>query len=133
MKKLSKNSSQTVSEFFRSPVSSEEKAWGLILDFYNYILTYMDENAISKADLARKLNRSRSAISQMFNKTPNITVKKMVEVADAVGIDFTFVPKTSLQTGSSKSKVSTVKPPIDHNTYRIHPSTNEISPTLGEK
>ncbi len=42
---------------------------------------------ITKAELARRLGKSRSAITQMFNKTPNLTIKKMVEISDAIGFD----------------------------------------------
>jgi hypothetical protein len=51
------------------------------------VLSYMEEEGISKADLAKRLGKTRSAVTQMFNKTPNITIKKMVEIADAIGID----------------------------------------------
>ncbi|GAK50155.1 hypothetical protein U14_01382 [Candidatus Moduliflexus flocculans] len=76
-----------VETFFESPATTEEKAWGLIHDFYHLVLTYMEEQQISKADLSKRLGKSRSAISQMFNKTPNISLKKMVEIADAIGLD----------------------------------------------
>lgn len=76
-----------VETFFESPATAEEKAWGMIHDFYHLVLTYMEEQQISKADLSKRLGKSRSAISQMFNKTPNISLKKMVEIADAIGLD----------------------------------------------
>jgi len=97
MKKPSKDLRKEIDHFFSAPPSASEKAWDMILDFYHNILTYMEENNISQADLARKLNKSRSAVSQMLSKTPNITVKKMVEIADAVGLDFTIIPKNILQ------------------------------------
>jgi transcriptional regulator with XRE-family HTH domain len=92
MRKPLDNLKKELNDFFQAKPSAEEKAWGMILDYYHFILTYMDENNISKADLARNLNKSRSAVSQMFNKTPNITIKKMVEIADSIGVDFTLVP-----------------------------------------
>ncbi|HED08021.1 MAG TPA: XRE family transcriptional regulator [Ignavibacteria bacterium] len=87
MKKNFKNTTKVFEEFFASKPSVNQKAWGLINDFYNIILTYMDLKNISKAKLAEKTGKSRSAISQMFNKTPNITLKKMVEIADSIGLD----------------------------------------------
>jgi transcriptional regulator with XRE-family HTH domain len=93
MKKNFKDISKEIDDFFQAEPSSNQKAWGIINDFYHQILTHMEENDITKADLARKLNKSRSAISQMFNKTPNISVIKMVEIADAVGLDFNILPK----------------------------------------
>jgi len=54
----------------------------------------MEKQKITKAELAKKLGRSRSAISQMFNKTPNITVRKMVEIADSIGLDIDVIPSS---------------------------------------
>ncbi len=83
----SKKEYKDIDRFFGDPLTPNQKAWGLIHEFYHIVLTYMEEKNISKADLARKLGKSRASISQMFNKTPNLTVKKMVEIADVIGID----------------------------------------------
>ena len=90
MKKNSKDILKEVEDFFAAPPTPNQKAWGIIHDFYDIALTYMkkkEPKEITKADLARKLGKSRSAITQMFNKTPNLTIKKMVEIADAIGFD----------------------------------------------
>ena len=65
----------------------------------------MEEQGITQADLARKLGKSRSAISQLLNKTPNISVIRMVEIADAVGLEFSLTPIKSkrVQISSSSS------------------------------
>jgi transcriptional regulator with XRE-family HTH domain len=86
MKKSSKDVSKEINSFFEESPTLNQKAWGVINQFYHIILTYMDENKISPANLAKELGVSRSAISQLFSKTPNISVKKMVEIADAIGI-----------------------------------------------
>jgi len=78
-------------DFLSGPPSAKQKAWGIIHEFYHLLLTHMEKQKISRADLARKLNRSRSAVSQLLNKTPNFTVEKMVELADAVGLDLCLV------------------------------------------
>ncbi len=90
MKKNSRDLSKEIrkfEDFFEKKPDAKEKAWGLIHDFYNDILTFMETKNIKKAGLAAKLNISRPAVSKMFNETPNISIKKMVELADAVGID----------------------------------------------
>ena len=87
MKENLKNQYEDIKEFFISEPTANQRAWGIIHDFYHIILTYMEKKKISKADLARKLGRSRASITQMFNKTPNLTIKKMVEIADAIGIN----------------------------------------------
>jgi hypothetical protein len=37
----------------------------------------------------------------MFNKNPNITIKKMVEIADSIGLDISIIP-TDLKNETSK-------------------------------
>ncbi len=90
MKESLKEKKTNLKDIFSKPKSTYQKAWEIIHDFYYLIYTHMDQHNISKAELSRKLSVSRAAVSQMFNKTPNITIKKMVEVADAVGIKIKF-------------------------------------------
>jgi len=87
MKENSKNSYKEINDFFAEPKTSNQKAWDLINDFYHMVLSYMEKNNISKSDLANKLGKSRSAITQMFNKTPNISIRRIVEISDAIGMD----------------------------------------------
>ncbi len=54
MKKNFRNTTKVFEEFFASKPSINQKAWGLINDFYNIILTYMDLKNISKAKLQKK-------------------------------------------------------------------------------
>lgn len=88
MSKNLKKSIKEIDDFFAAPPDVEEKAWGIIHDFYNLLLSYMREINLTQSELAQKLGKSRSAISQMFNKNPNVSVLKLVEISDAVGIDF---------------------------------------------
>ncbi len=83
----SNHSLQELNDLFAKPANADQKAWDLIYDFYHIILTCMENKNISRSDLSKKLGKSRAAISKMLNKTPNITVKKMVQLADAVGVD----------------------------------------------
>lgn len=80
-----------IDEIFNSPPSLQQKAWSIINEFYHLVLTQMEKENISKAELSKRLGRSRSAISQILNKTPNITVKKMAELAEAVGLELSLV------------------------------------------
>jgi transcriptional regulator with XRE-family HTH domain len=50
----------------------------------------MERDGLSRADLARKLGKSRASVSQMFNKTPNLSIMKMMEIADAVDLDISL-------------------------------------------
>jgi ribosome-binding protein aMBF1 (putative translation factor) len=91
MKMNSKNSFKNIEDFFEAPPTPRQKAWGLVNKFYHLILTNMEEKGISRTQLAKKLNRSKSSVSHMFNKTPNISVLKMVEIADAIGFNLDIV------------------------------------------
>ena len=59
----------------------------LISEFYDLILYEMKDKGIRQIDIAKKLEISKAAVSKMLKNTPNITIKKMVELAVAVGLD----------------------------------------------
>ncbi|MDY0093668.1 MAG: helix-turn-helix transcriptional regulator [Candidatus Vecturithrix sp.] len=118
MKENSKNLLKEIEEIFSEEPSSNQKAWGIINDFYHFILSYMEKEGISKSDLAKKLGRSRSAISQMFSKNPNLTVKKMVEIADAVGLDVSIVPTELKQEFKKKIEESYIVVVASAGSYR---------------
>lgn len=102
-----------VEDFFAAHPTVNQKAWGMINEFYHLVLTYMEREQISKADLARRLGKSRAAITQMFHKTPNITIKKMVEIADAIGLDL-HISASRVQEGSRSEHSRTALPmPVD--------------------
>ena len=113
-----KNLHREIDQFFSQPQSETQKAWGIIHDFYHDILTHMEENHVSKSELAKRLGKSRAAVSQMFNKTPNITVLKMAEIANAVGVDINIDIRSQVEKetkpGSSK------KPTPRRGTQKIH-------------
>jgi hypothetical protein len=57
----------------------------------------------------------------MFQKTPNITLKKMVEIADAIGLDIQLnSPQIHLPGAQTSSSI----------VYRI--STQEVSPPIND-
>jgi transcriptional regulator with XRE-family HTH domain len=87
MKKHLEKKYSKVHDFFSAPPDAEEKAWNIIHSFYHEILTIMKKNKIKQVDIAQKTGKSKSAISKMLNDTPNISIKKMVELADAVGAE----------------------------------------------
>lgn len=87
---MSENLKGTFKSVFDSEPDAEEKAWDMIHEFYHLVLSRMEREGINRADLARKLGKSRSAVSQMFNKTPNLSIIKMMEIADAVGVEISI-------------------------------------------
>lgn len=104
MKKPLKDIEKKVNDLLQADLSTEDKAWDIIFEFYHHVLTRMEEQGISKAELARKLGKSRSAISQLLNQTPNISIKRMVEIADAVGLEFAMTPVDTKKTQKYRQK-----------------------------
>lgn len=133
---MNENLKSSINNVFGRKPSTNQKAWGIINQFYHLVLTKMEENNISRADLARKLGKSRSAISQMFNKTPNISVKKMIEIADAVNLDINLTTQLFQQEIQTKYIFVAVnsyeKEAIDDRSHNIMVAENLISQTTVE-
>ncbi|MBU4487001.1 MAG: helix-turn-helix domain-containing protein [Candidatus Delongbacteria bacterium] len=108
MKKNSKDLYKDIDDFFAADFTPNQKAWDMIHDFYHLILTEMEKKGIRQVDLAKKLNKSPAAVSKLLNKTPNISLKKMVELADSVGLDLviTSVKKEIYKTESKMLMVA---------------------------
>lgn len=85
-----------------------------ILEVTEAICKEMEKQKVSRADLAKRLNKSRAFITRMLNGQPNLTIKTMVEVANALDskIHPQLVRKTSKafisQTWVDETKVSEV-------------------------
>jgi len=112
MRKHSKNTKTSIDKFIEimySPPSKEEKKWGILNDFYHMVLTYMDERNIKRKDLADSLGVSKSRVSQLLNHNPNLSVDKMVEIAEAVGINLRI---TSDEVDILKEMYTEVKPVV---------------------
>ncbi len=99
---MEKSIKERINILFGAEPTFEQKAWGMINQFYHLVLTKMDKDKITRSDLAKKLNVSRSAVSQMFNKTPNVTVKKMIEIADAVNLELNLTTDFFLKEEKNK-------------------------------
>lgn len=82
-----KNKKYDIDNWFTEEETSLDRAYDTLFEFYHRILTIMDEKGIKKSDLAKKMNKSRSYITQLFNNNLNISILKMVELSDAVGYD----------------------------------------------
>ena len=62
----------------------EFRTEALILDFTERIVAKMEEKGISRAELSRKLDVSKAFITKLLNGYPNLTIKTMVSIADAL-------------------------------------------------
>ncbi|MFO7896518.1 MAG: helix-turn-helix transcriptional regulator [Candidatus Cloacimonadales bacterium] len=110
---MSKNLENTINSLFDSKPTANQKAWKIINQFYHLVLTKMEQDNITRADLARKLGKSRASISQMFNKTPNISIKKMIEISDAVDLEINLTTNLFLQENKLKKIQKFIIIPVD--------------------
>lgn len=56
----------------------------LVAEGSELIAKLMNERKLSKADLARRLNKSRAWVTQLLNGKSNITIRTLAEVAYAL-------------------------------------------------
>jgi transcriptional regulator with XRE-family HTH domain len=68
---------------------------GVLLAATERICELMDKHEISRAELARRLGKSRAYVTRMLNGQPNMTLKTLTQIAVALGegIDL-FVPSS---------------------------------------
>ena len=60
---------------------------GLITEAGEFIARLMQEQGVTKAELARRLGKSRAYITQMLSGSANLTVRTLAEVAYALGAE----------------------------------------------
>ena len=68
---------------------------GLLIEATERICELMDKHDISRAELARRLGKSRAYVTRLLNGQPNMTLKTLTQIAVALGegIDL-FVPSS---------------------------------------
>jgi transcriptional regulator with XRE-family HTH domain len=62
----------------------------MVFDYVNDIRRVMKEQGVSQTELARRLGRSRSYVSQVLNYTPNLTLKSLALIALALDCRWTL-------------------------------------------
>jgi transcriptional regulator with XRE-family HTH domain len=55
------------------------------IQIHEAINKMMKERKVTRAELARRMKVSRSEVTQMLQSSRNLTVAKMVQIADAIG------------------------------------------------
>lgn len=63
------------------------KQHALVLEFTTAAEDAMNASGITQSDLAKRLGKSRSWVSKIFRRKPNLTFFTAVEVADALEMD----------------------------------------------
>ena len=57
----------------------------LALDLSEQILAVLEDEGLSRADLAERLGVSRQYVTKLLNRTPNLTLRSLAEIAAALG------------------------------------------------
>jgi len=57
---------------------------GLLLEIANQIISKMDENQITRSELARRLNVKRSFITRVLSGDENVTLKTLLKLSRAL-------------------------------------------------
>ena len=72
----------------------------------------MDEQSISRAELARRLGVQRSFVTRMLNGMPNLTLSTLVKIVTALNayVNFQFTQKHAMHHGSMPSEDWTAVP-----------------------
>lgn len=65
----------------------EFKTETMILDFTEKLVARMKEKNVTRAELARRLGVSKAFVTKLLNGNPNMTIKTMVSIADALSSD----------------------------------------------
>ncbi len=60
---------------------------GLVIEAGEFIARRMQEQNVTKAELARRLGKSRAYVTQMLSGTTNLTLRTLAEVAYALGAE----------------------------------------------
>jgi len=79
--------------FINEEEKVEFKASVLSLAFTDVIEKLMEKNNLSKAELAKKLNTSKSYITQIFNGDKLINFKLIARLSAIFNVDFFFLYK----------------------------------------
>lgn len=68
---------------------------GLMIDVTEQIVRQMENNEMTRTQLAQKLGCSNAYITKLLNGSGNLTLKKLLEISVALNcsIDFAFVTK----------------------------------------
>ena len=101
----------------------------LAFDATELISLLMEEKQVSKAELARRVRKSRAHITQLLNGSRNMTMHTLADLAFALGSRIEFKSRACPHRQSDKADAQT------HYLYRFagHRTRNPYVPTQTEK
>lgn len=95
----------------------------LLFELAEDICRHMDEQHLTRAELASRLNCSRAYITKVLNGNPNVTLKTLLRIADALGRDVNiYLPeraKISQSTASSAATLSAQHAKVPYKLFQL--------------
>ena len=110
---------------------------GLVTEAGEFIARLMQEQKVTKAELARRLGKSRAYITQMLTGSTNLTVRTLAEVAYALGAEVKLeaVPVEAVQREQARAesvqptwKVIEIRKPTSRIQREVPPSEPGFKP-----
>lgn len=95
-----------------------------ILEVTELICQLMEEQSVSRAELARRLGKSRAYVTQMLDGSTNLTIRTIADVLFALGAEACF----SSMVLRSKTQPAAVEPPRN---YKIEIAPSRWAVTSG--
>ena len=71
--------------------SSEDYLYKIAADFIRQLEQHMEQSSLNQSELAKKLGVTEGRVSQVINNPGNLTLKKVIEYARAVGLKVSVV------------------------------------------
>ncbi len=84
----------------------------LVAEASETIARLMAEKNVTKADLARRLNKSRAWVTQLLSGKTNMTVRTLAEVAYALGAEIKLEAQSPASKASGKTSAPTWRPMV---------------------
>lgn len=103
---------------------------GILLEITLQICEELDKQQMSRAELARKMGWSRSAVTKLLRGNHNISVRRLVEVALALGLTLT-TPQLVPVDGDRISPICAEAQWVPPKAWAEEPIERAITPGLG--
>src|ERR1700693_5289014 len=101
----------------------------LILDATEAIVELLDEQGVSRQELARRLEKSKGFVSQLLSGERNMLLRTLADLGYALGRSFSVVPRSSLKATLDANILRAVYAAFSTTNY----APNWLSPETVEK
>lgn len=108
---------------FRGTIDYETEK--VILTLTEKIVEFMENNNISRVEMAKRLGVSKAFVTKILNGNPNLTIKSMVSIAIALGCEL------AIDICPEGVKVWKVYTPPTVRGFDVTEYTEEFRPKLG--